>query len=107
MIRLATRVRHYHARITPATRPRTFRSGSIHANLVRDVRSDRNVGIFAVYNRDRVNVIADQILGGLRFAGQNDDRVCASLTGLAFDGRQDIVFARVDATGALDDTYLT
>src|SRR5215469_9731983 len=77
------------------------------ASLVRDVRADRNVGIFAVYNRDRVDVIANQILGGLRLADQNDDRICAGLTGLTFDRWQDILFTRVDATGALDDTDLT
>src|SRR6516162_3221781 len=76
------------------------------ANLVRDVGADRNVGIFAVYNRDRVDVIANQILAGLRLAGQNDDRICASFTSLTFDRWQDILFTRVDATGALDDTDL-
>ena len=60
----------------------------------------------AVYDRDRVDVIADQVFGSLRLAGQNDDRVGARLTGLAFDQREDIIFARVDAARALDDAYL-
>src|SRR5262245_25966921 len=74
---------------------------------VRDVRSYWNVRILAVHDRDRVYVVAHEVFRRLRLAGQNDDRVGPGFARLSFDGRQDLLLARIETALALDDADLS